>query len=375
MTARRILCLLPDLNGGGAERVMLYLVRGLDRSRWDVTLGLARKRGPYVPLIPEDIRVVEFGRERAAYAVLDIARELRVGRYDLSFSMVSMNLAAVLARALSGADAGVVLSARNHYSKSMPAEASGSALKMAAIRILYPRSDAVISVSQGVADDLVQNFGLPAKRSRVIHNPIDIARVRSLAAGPCDHPWLPATPEHPVLVAVGKLQVAKGYPYLLDAFRRIHAERPGTRLLILGEGPERGSIERTISDYGLGQDVALLGFQVDPYRFMSRATHFIHAALWEGFPNVLVEAMACGLPVVATDCPSGPSEIVADGVDGLLVPVADPEALARASLSILSDPARAREISAAAASTVERFSVEHVVARYADVFQEVLASR
>lgn len=374
MVRSRILCLLPDLNGGGAERVMLYLVAGLDRARWDVTLGLARKHGPYVPLIPRDISVLEFRKDRAAQAVLDIARALRAGRYDVCFSMVSMNLAAVLAGALARTHARVVLSARNHYSKSLPAEASGSALKMAAIRFLYPRADAVACVSRGVADDLITKFSVPADKALVIHNPIDIARVQAQAAEPCEHPWLPATAKNPVLAAVGKLQVAKGYPYLLEAFLTIRKARPGTRLLILGEGPERARIEGFIAAHGLADEVALAGFHTNPYRFLSRATLFVHAALWEGFPNVLVEAMACGLPVVSTDCPSGPSEIVTPGRDGLLVPVADPGALAEAALSLLDEPHRARAMADAGRETVERFSVGRVVARYAALFENVISA-
>lgn len=372
MTRTRLLCLLPDLNGGGAERVMLYLCRGLDRKRYDITLGLLRKSGPYVPLIPPDITVLELGHRRAATAVRDIASLFRTGNYDISFSMIAMNLAAVLARALSRFDLRLVLGARNHYSRSIPAEASASRAKMLAIRILYPRADMVISVSQGVHDDLVKNFGLPPAKGRVIHNPIDIERVRAQSRIDPGHPWLPATPERPVLAAVGKLQVAKGYPHLIDAFARIREEVPA-RLMILGEGPERASIEGDIERRGLRDDVALLGFQTNPYQYVARASLFVHAALWEGFPNVLVEAMACGLPVVSTDCPSGPAEIITPGGDGLLVPVADPAALARAAVGLLRDPSRAEAMRAEAARTVERFSVARVIARYDEAFREALA--
>lgn len=353
--------------------MMLYLCRGLDRAEWEVTLGLGRKSGPYVPLIPPDIEVIELGHDRALTAVSDLAQVFRTGGYDLCFSMVSMNLAAVAARELSRSKMKLVLGARNHYSKSMPAEASASRAKMLAIRMLYPRSDMVISVSEGVRVDLVEHFGLPVAKTRAIHNPIDIEGVREQAKADPGHPWLPGTPDRPVLVAVGKLQVAKGYPHLLEAFRRIR-ERVRARLMILGEGPERGAIEAAIARHGLTGDVALLGFQTNPYQYLARSSLFVHAALWEGFPNVLVEAMACGLAVVSTDCPSGPAEIITSGRDGVLVPVADPPALARAVLDLLERPERREAIRTAAGQTVERFSIHRVVARYDAAFRDALGA-
>jgi len=372
MNRRRILCLLPDLNGGGAERMMLYLVRGLDRSRWDITLALGLKRGPYLPLVPSDIEFLELGRARGRGAVLDIARLLRAGRYDLCFSMVSMNFAAVLARVVAHDRARLVLGARNHYSRSLPAEASAARLKMLAVRVLYPRAEMIIGVSEGVADDLVANFGLPRAKVRAIHNPIDLERVRAEAAAPLDDPWFAPDSGIPVLLAVGKLQPAKGYPDLIDAFRKVRAIRPA-RLAILGQGPDREALEGRVARAGLQDDVRFLGFDANPYRWMARATLFVHTAHWEGFPNVLVEAMACGLPVVSTDCPSGPREIITDGLDGFLVPVGDRAAHAARTLELLADAGRRESVRRAAARRVEDFGAARVVERYAAAFEVVLA--
>jgi glycosyltransferase involved in cell wall biosynthesis len=374
MTRRRILCLLPDLNGGGAERMMLYLVGGLDRSRYEITLALGLKRGPYLPMVPDDIDFIELGHERGVSSIGSIARLFRSGGYDLCFSMVSMNPAAVVARELSRSRVRLVLGARNHYSSSLPAEASASRLKMLAIRMLYPRADLVIGVSQGVADDLVQNFGVPRSRVLAIHNPVDLDRVRALATEPLDDPWFAPGARVPVLVAVGKLQPAKGYPDLLAAFRRVRDTMP-VRLVILGEGPDRTQIESIVDRTGLRADVRLVGFDVNPYRWLSRAAVFVHAAHWEGFPNVLVEAMACGTPVVSTDCPSGPAEILTDGENGFLVPVGDMAAHAARTLALLSDPALRARIRAAADRRVEDFAVARVVARYARTFDDVIGGR
>ena len=141
MTRLRLLCLLPDLNGGGAERMMIYLLRGLDRERFDITLALGRPNGELMPLIPPDIRVIILGRDRAATSIFVLAREFRRGRYDVCFSMVSMNLAAILARLLSRDRVRLVLGARSHYTKSIGTDATASRPKLAAVRCLYPLAD------------------------------------------------------------------------------------------------------------------------------------------------------------------------------------------------------------------------------------------
>lgn len=367
----RLLCLLPDLNGGGAERVMLYLLRGLDRDHFELTLGLGRLRGPYVPLIPQDVRVVEFGRDRAAQSVLDLASLFRSREFDVCFSMVSMNLAAVLARAVARSRVRLVLGARNHYSRSLPVEARNSKAKAALVQLLYPRADLVVCVSDGVREDLVRHFGLRDSHLAVIHNPVDVERIRALSADDPGHSWLAEATTIPVVISVGKLQPAKGYPHLLEAFKHVRAATRA-RLLILGQGPDRDAILDQLERDDLTESVQLLGFETNPYSFMSRSTILAHAALWEGFPNVLVEAMACGLPVVATNCPSGPAEIIGNNENGLLVPTAEPAALARGMLRLLGDASlRSRLADAGLRRVRGAFAIERIVERYAEVFATV----
>lgn len=348
---------------------MLYLVRGLARDRYDITLALARAAGPYLPLVPDDITLLDLGRERAASAIGSVAQLFRRGSFDVCYSMVSMNLAAVLARIASRSATRLVLGARNHYSRSLPAEARFAPAKMLAIRALYPRADLVIGVSEGVCDDLVDNFGVPRSKVLAIHNPIDLGRVRAQAAEDVGDPWLRG--DRPVVLAAGKLQVAKGYPDLLAAYRRVLTDT-GARLLILGDGPLRAPIEKYIADNDLADDVRLLRFRTNPYSYMARATVFAHAAHWEGFPNVLVEAMACGLPVVSTDCPSGPAEILTHGVNGRLVPVGDTNALASNVIELVRRPEVRASLVQAADARVQDFDAPKIVERYAATFEAVV---
>jgi len=350
---------------------MAYVVRGLDRHRFDVTLAVGISGGPFAGLLPPDVPVIDLGTTSGSAAIVRIARLLRSARFDVCFSMMSFNLSLVIARAVAGSRIPIVLGARNHYSLSLPLEARAARLKMLAVRCLYRHANLVIGVSQGVCQDLADNFGVPTPKTLAIHNPIDLDLIRQCAGEDNDDPWLAQRDRIPVVIAVGKLMPAKGYGDLLEAFRQVRSQLQA-RLLILGEGPQRGRIEALISRLGLDDDVRLLGFQPNPYAYLSRATAFAHAAHWEGFPNVLLEAMACGLPVIATDCPSGPAEIVQDGENGLLLPVHDPHAFGDAMFRVLTDDCLRRRLGAAAARRAESFAAPRIVEAYAQAFERVV---
>jgi len=338
-------------------------MRGLNRDKFNITLALGNATGPYIDLLPKDIELISLGQSSGLRSVPAICRLLRSRTFDVSFSMLSMNLAILTARSLTGKNIPVVLGARNHYSRSITAEARFARAKLRAVKVLYPRADLIICVSEGVRDDLVRNFGIPRERSAVIHNPIELDTVRAAAENDPGHPWLGVENNLPVLVAVGKLQKAKAYDDLIEAFSMLRRQMP-IRLLVLGEGPERAAIEAMIAGRKLTDDVQLLGFQKNPYQYMARATAFVHAARWEGFPNVLVEAMACGLPVVATDCPSGPAEIITNGCNGCLTPVNSPDQLADAVIRLLKEPQQRASFAAAGHEVAKRFATEYIVREY-----------
>ena len=233
----------------------------------------------------------------------------------------------------------------------------------------YAAADAVVAVSDGVADDLAALAQLPRGRVRTIHNPVvgpDLAR---LAAETVEHPWFRAGGP-PVVLSVGRLTVQKDHPTLLRAFARLRATRPA-RLVLLGGAarPERtaewlAGLRGLAASLGVAGDVDLPGFVANPYPYMARSALFVLSSAWEGFANVLVEAMACGCPVVSTDCPSGPAEILDRGRYGPLVPVGDAEGLAGAMARVLDgqpDPAGPG-----------RRAGKFTVGRAADAYLEVL---
>lgn len=230
-------------------------------------------------------------------------------------------------------------------------------------RVFYPRAQAVIAVSQGVADDLEGLIGTGRARVLVIPNPVVTPDLTALAAAAADHPWFAPEPiAPPVVLAAGRLSPQKDFPTLIRAFALLVRQRD-LRLLILGEGPERAALETLIQDLGLTGRVALPGFRANPFALIARARLFVLSSAWEGLPGVLIQAMACGTPVVATDCPSGPREVLADGRYGPLVPVGDPQALAQAMGETLDQPMDSDVLRARAAD----FGLAPVTRRYLEV--------
>ena len=227
---------------------------------------------------------------------------------------------------------------------------------------LYPHADVVVGVSEGVSVDLEQYLGLTPGKVRTVYNPVIDDKTIDLAKTPLAHPWFqPDSP--PVFLGVGRFSEQKDFLNLINAFALVRTQRPA-RLIILGEGDSRGELEAAIEQHGLTGDVSLPGFVHNPYAYMYNASAFVLSSRWEGLPTVLIEAMACGCPVVATDCPSGPAEILAAGKYGLLVPIENAVALGNAMLQTLEHPV-SRDV------LVDRgmyFSHERAVAEYLKLF-------
>lgn len=238
-------------------------------------------------------------------------------------------------------------------------------VERALMRACYRRADAVVAVSRSVEHDLAAGLGLPRGRLSTIYNPIVTAELAEKAAAPLDHPWFsPGAP--PVVLGVGRLAPQKDFPTLLRAFARARAARPA-RLVILGEGEDRGALEALARDLGIAADVELPGFDPNPLRYMQHAAVFALSSIFEGLPGALIQAMACGCRVISTDCPGGSREILEGGSPrpaGALVPMRDPAGLGGAILDALADadrgPARVEH-------PLERFREEAAVDAYLDV--------
>ena len=234
---------------------------------------------------------------------------------------------------------------------------------IAAQLLLLPEVVHAVAVSKGLANNITEVYGVPSARITVIYNPAFTPDIARLANAAPDHPWL-LDGGPPVILGVGRFKLQKDFPTLLEAFRRVLAVRP-CRLVILGKGPLHSELEAQVRTLDLENSVSLPGWRENPYAFMSRAALFASSSLSEGLPTVLVEALACGCPAVATDCPSGPAEVLDD--PELLAPVGDPEALARVMLRALNRPVDKAALRAKAA----RFSMKRAIDGYERVIAEV----
>jgi len=371
---RHIAIYIYGPSGGGATRRTLTLAGGFAKCGHRVDLVVVNAEGPLAGDLPEGVRLLVLDsalirlagrkrRRRIKASSVALARYLWRERPDVLLSAANhVHLTAVIAARVSRAPVRVVLRVSNHLTGSHLGDSKRprpNRLKFA--RRVYGLADAAIAVSQGIADDIVEHTALSDEQVCAVTNPTYTPEIETAAAAPLDHAWL-STAAPPLLLGAGRLAPAKDFATLLRAFARVRARRP-VRLVILGEGGQRRTLEQQMHELGIEVDVELHGFVDNPFAWMSRASLFVLSSAWEGSPGVLVEAMACGCPVVSTDCPSGPDEILDSGRYGRLVPVGDDAALADA-ISATLDTTIDRE---ALRARAREFDVDRAVERYLDV--------
>lgn len=298
-----------------------------------VDLVLLRNRGPYFAEVDSRINLVDL-RSSSLVGTLSLARYLRRERpMALVSAMDAFNVMALIAGGLARVKTRIIGTCHVHLTAQ--AQHTG-AFRARALRTivarLYPSAAGLIAVSKGVANDLTAIIDSPRTRVFVVHNPVIVPDTSALEP---PHPWFLG--EAPVLISAGRLVPQKDYATLLRSFARVVAGRPA-KLIILGEGPDRPALSHLVDSLGLQDDVLLAGFVANPFAYFSHARLFVLSSRYEGFGMVIAEALACGCPVVSTDCQSGPAEILDNGRFGTLVPIGDVDAMALAIESSLSSP-------------------------------------
>jgi glycosyltransferase involved in cell wall biosynthesis len=373
---RRTVCfVVPSLDGGGAERVAVSVLNALDPQRWDRSLYLFEPRGPYLADVSPSIRV-ESGRAASRVGRWrEIRRFFRSRRPDLVVAFLSYFSVLTAARA-AGARSRIVFAvgtpvsaflADADYRWSRPWMRRMFATSM---RRALSAADLIVATSSGVADDLVRTYGARSARVSVVPNPVDLEAIARSAEEPLDDA-IAARWRRPVVVAAGRLAEAKNYPLLIAAFAKLRETVPAS-LFILGGGEQESALRDDIRARGLDAVVHLVGFQRNPWKFIARADVFALTSRYEGFGNVLVESMACGVPVVATSSP-GTRDIVSDGVDGILVQRHDASEVAAAIARVLSDPPFHARLAAAAKGKANAYETRAVAGAYDRAFVEALA--
>jgi glycosyltransferase involved in cell wall biosynthesis len=329
MDNQKVAIILHDLRMGGAEWVMLQLAEALSKDGIPVEFILAHTQGELLSKVPSNVKILDLNVNNPLAMLAKVIQYLRVNKPKALISPFEVtSIVAILARFLSRGRTRIIVRLSVALSKHKRAWFK-KLLERIAVSLLYRFADAIIAVSKGVADDFSSYSGISTDRLTIIYNPIISEQFMQQKEEGTDHPLLLDHEKLPVILGVGRLTEQKDFHTLIKAFDQV-GKRRAARLVILGEGEDRQSLEALVSSLNIQEKVHFPGIISNPLPFMKRASVFVLSSRWEGLPGALIQALACGSPVVSTDCPSGPSEILDHGKYGYLVPVGDVTSMADA---------------------------------------------
>lgn len=359
---KKVLFLIPSLTGGGAERVFTLLLRHLDRDRFEPQLAVLESGGTYTGDVPADVVIHDLAAPRVRYALPGLIRLIWKTRPDTIVSTLGhLNVAISLFRNLLPPSLRVIVREAIFVSSLLPELSKNRRTWSWLYRHSYKQADLIICLSDSMVEDMADNFGLSREKMVRIYNPVDVAKVNVEASREPN----PLTGPGPHIVAAGRLNRQKGFDVLLNAMPKVLAALPGARLSILGEGELKGALEEQARGLQLTASVQLLGFKKNPWVFLKHADVFVLPSRYEGMPNVMLEAMALGTPVVATNCPGAVAEIHAMTGAVAMVPTEDAGALADAIIAACHVD---KDRDASARQLQKLFDVQRVVDEYSEVF-------
>lgn len=363
----KVLCYLPGLEGGGAERTMVNLANELPAQGWQVKLAVGRATGGARDWLAPHTEVVDLAVQRSRQAPLRLRRLIRDWQPDVVFStLIDGNVAArVACLGLRHRPALVVRETNSHLARG---DLPGWLTRIAGWA--YRGADHLVALSSGVGQEMIRSYHLSPQRVTVIPNPVDTTALRQQAdaARAAPPPW-GADSSRPVVVGMGRLHRQKGFERLIEAVALLPADqRP--RVAILGDGSLREALSAQAQ--ALGVDLLLPGFVRSPAAWLAHAAAFVLSSRWEGFGHVLVEAMACGAPVLSFDCPYGPRDIILSGQNGLLLPEGDCPALASALSGLLSSPEQQQGLQQGGYAALPNYDLSAITGRYAALLAAIL---
>ncbi|HBE16099.1 MAG TPA: glycosyl transferase [Cyanobacteria bacterium UBA11149] len=355
---------------------MLNLACGIANQGIKVDLLLTKAEGEYLDKVPEDIRLIDFnaanfGKDRIFNLPTGLAstgslfKLIAYLKQEQPLALLSAthypNEIAIIAKHLAKVGTRVIVS--EHTTLSVEAakveQVSARFIPITA-RFLYPRADGIVTVSDGVAEDLSQITSIGKDKIEVIYNPVITSDLLVKAKETVDHPWFQPG-EVPVILGIGRLVAQKDFSTLIRAFAKVR-QLKRARLMILGSGREEEKLKALARELGIEEDIAWMGFVDNPFAYMQRAKLFVLSSVWEGLPTVLIEALAVGVSVVSTNCESGPQEILAGGKYGKLVSVGDSEGMAGAILRVLSGESKRVD-----SGWLKQFTLENSVQKYLEI--------
>jgi glycosyltransferase involved in cell wall biosynthesis len=367
----KVALFLPALDDGGAQRVFVILANSLANNGYPVDFVLSSATGPHLSMLDSKIRVFDLGQKHAAASFFGLGRYLRTQKPAILFSGLSnANAMAILAGNIFLRSCKIVITQHINWSQVMlnkPTRKERVVYHLS--KFIYPLATRIIAVSSGIAEEIYRMENVDRKKIDCIRNPVVTLQMIELSKQQPIHPWF-TQKSNPILLGVGRLTEQKDFETLIRAFHKVQLETE-CRLLILGDGPERSKLEVLVRELDLTQKVDLPGFLQNPYSYMAHADLFILSSRFEGLPTVLIEALACGTPVVATDCISGPAEILENGRYGHLVPVGNVDALSKAIIASIHKP-KNKEI---LQKRAQLYSVENATKAYMELIAQVIAPK
>ena len=357
----KLMIVTPNFNGGGAERIAVNLANYYAEQGIDVSLLVFKGIGPYANQVSDKVRLIDLKITRTRYVFFKLLKALKNERPTHVLSVIR--------------GSNILLGLVSFFSKSyklffreantMNAVVSLPLLKRiiykTVMRFSYISADGVIANSDDTRHDLIKNSIVSNEKVSVVGNPVLPTDYKEKSEAILNHPWFDSQ-DFKVALSVGRLHSQKNQQLLVRAFARVSQLLPDLRIVILGEGEKKASLQKLAEELGVLDKFEIIAFQANPYPYYRNADLFVLTSDWEGFGNVLVEAMACGTPVISTDCPGGPKTILQNGQYGTLIPVGDEEALVNALLKHFQGQANTDV--EAAIDNARKYTVESVAERY-----------
>lgn len=363
----RITIIIHEMTGGGVERMMARLASGLSDIGLQVEVVAFNISGKMAAEFPQHVNLVELKKRSVIGKVKEFHDHICRYKPDYIISAVQIpNFVAFWSNFFALSTAKVVLTQRGMGGEPCdPASGIKAKLFRVAIRFAYRHADAVVAISKAVASELETQVRVPRRRLHIIYNPVMTKELHAKYAERGDHPWF-SDHRIPIILGVGRLSVEKGFDTLIAAVSRVAANRK-VRLIIVGDGQERERLQKLVVELKATQFISLVGYRDNPFAYMSKASLFVLPSLTEGFGNVLVEALGAGIPIVSSDCPGGPREILADGQYGILVPPRDSKVLAAAIETALDSETSPEILKSRAA----QFSAGRSVSQYVRLLESL----
>lgn len=365
------------MNGGGAQRVIIELLENLDRGRFKPALALFEKSGPYLSLVPEDVDLFEISSCNAGYKKVIKTRKVltkiisQVKPDLINSHMLNVNLACLRSLVFSKHKIPIITVEHNNVDINIDKQSNliSKAITKHELPILYKLASKIITVSGGIKQNLVQQYKINPEKISIVYNPVNINNIKKRLTASNTRP-LAKHNQGKQIVAAGRLTKQKGFADLITAFS-ILRRAVVAKLVILGSGELHTELKDLVKRLGLEDDVSLPGFVDNPWSIINESDLFVMSSYWEGFPMILLEVMACGTPIVSTDCNYGPRELIEHENNGLLVPVGDVAKLSEAMLHVLTDNESAEKFVANSISIINRFDSKVVTKNYEKIFEEV----